>query len=389
MNYASVHQAVTTPITLQHQACCFAILAATPCDILASNEFQPVLVMKVDAITLTLLLESMNEGVTDINLLLRKPASQNTIRAMARVAHKLKGEATVVGIGGLSKLIVGLEDSLERMLRLQRVEKAQLQVVGLYMRKIVKVCQQIKKTALESKAKSRKAPPVQNKRDSSNGGINAAFQVLALNVSRSYGKQVALNLDNFKIAEIPKEYQAKVQDIVIQLIRNAVAHGIETPVERSRSGKPSLGAVSVYTKRTKQGLFVVVRDNGRGIDLDEVRKRLVVKYDYSVMRTARLSREDLLNSLFLPGFSTLAQKQEHAGRGVGLDLVKEHTKSMGGKVDIRYHLKQYTQFIVQIPLAAKNNVAQFRSATAQKRPRIESSQKRRTNVQPPILVEIA
>ena len=79
------------------------------------NILEVTIPMKIDPITLKMLLESMNEGAREMHLLLRGAVTHETVKALARVAHKLKGEATVVGLGNLSHLITGLEDSLERI----------------------------------------------------------------------------------------------------------------------------------------------------------------------------------------------------------------------------------------------------------------------------------
>src|SRR5690606_15380736 len=135
-----------------------------------------------------------------------------------------------------------------------------------------------------------------------------------INVGRSCGKRVALNLDKFNIADVPLDLQMKVQDIVIQLVRNPIAHGIELPSQRKSLGKSPGGTVAVVARKSGNELVVAVRDNGQGINLEEIRRRLVIKFDYNVMNAAKMSKEALLNSLFLPGFSTLAEQQQHAGR---------------------------------------------------------------------------
>jgi len=342
--------------------------------------------MKIDPEILNLLLESMNEGIREISDLLAGTTDQDTVSALARIAHKLKGEATVVGLVSLSRLIVKLENILERMSQMRKVDKAHLLVVARHLRKIVQVCERLRKNALDSEKVKATSKKVEKKPTVNNSvrarGVGAALKILAMNVSRSCDKQVTLKLDNFKLADVPNQYQAKIQDIVIQLLRNAIAHGIESPEARKQRGKSAVGTVAVMTKRTEKGLVIAVRDNGRGIDLDQVRKRLILKYDHDVMSVAKLSKQSLLSTLFLPGFSTLEKQAEHAGRGVGLDLVKHHTQSLGGKVHVSFEANRYTQFVVEIPLKASAKVTPLRK----QKPIVE----RKTSGEiPPILVDIA
>lgn len=334
--------------------------------------------MKVDPITLKYLLESMNEGVRDMHAVLRAPVTSQTINALARIAHKLRGEATVVGLANLSQLIIALENALERLHATPKLTKNDLQGIGLHLLKIVKVCEHIRKSAVPARqasaARSQRQLAMRTQTTTRAAGIVAALQVLASNVARSYGKRVSLNLEKFNISEVPASMQIKVQDIVIQLVRNAIAHGIELPGQRQSAGKTPNGTVALVTRRTGSELLIAVRDNGQGINLEDIRRKLVIKFKYSVMDAAKMSREALLKSLFLPGFSTVTEQQQHAGRGVGLDLVKEHAYSLGGRVDVSFRENQYAQFVIRIPLekSTGNNVADLNSARRKqsKNPRI-------------------
>lgn len=343
--------------------------------------------MKVDPITLKYLLESMNEGVRDMHAVLRAPLTSQTVNALARIAHKLRGEATVVGLANLSQLIIAMENALERLRLKRNLDKTDLHGIGLHLLKIVKVCEHIRKSAVPSRQareqRGARQPAMRTQTTTRAAGIIAALQVLATNVARSYGKRVSLNLEKFNIAEVPASMQIKVQDIVIQLVRNAIAHGIELPAQRASLGKPPGGTIAIVTRKANNQLLIAVRDNGQGIDLDEVRRKLVIKFKYGVMDAAKMSREALLKSLFLPGFSTLTEQQQHAGRGVGLDLVKEHAYSLGGSVDVSFRANQYAQFVIRIPLekSGANNVTELQV------PR--RKQDKRSRIVVPTLTDIA
>lgn len=325
--------------------------------------------MKVDPITLKYLLESMNEGVREMHTIMRAPMGMKTLHALARVAHKLRGEATVVGLANLSQLIISMENALEQLQAQAKIRKTDLQGLTIHLLKIVKVCEHIRKSAAQSRnMKPSRLQPQGRKLATRTQSVNpasgliAALQVLANNVSRSYGKQVTLNLDKFNIADVPASMQMKIQDIVIQLVRNAIAHGVELPSQRKSLGKVTGGTVAVVARKEKNDLLVAVRDNGQGIDLEEIRRKLVIKYKYSVVAAANMSDAELLSSLFLPGFSTVVEQQQHAGRGVGLDLVKEYAYSLGGSVDVSFKENNYTQFVVRVPLAKENGFSELQTS---------------------------
>ncbi|TVZ40232.1 Hpt domain-containing protein [Alteromonadaceae bacterium 2753L.S.0a.02] len=315
--------------------------------------------MKIDRTTLRYMLESMSESVREIHLLSKGKVDKAVLQRMARIAHKLKGEATIVGLANLGALISQFEDYLGRLQRSPKIERTHLQKIGIFLQRIVEAGTRIRnRTGLDKKQSSTpvatpvKPKPVVN----SSSGVAATLRILAQNVSRTDGKLVHLNLDKFDIGELPKTLQVRIQDILIQLVRNAIAHGIEVPEKRREQGKNSQGTVAVIVRKRKDSVIVAVRDNGRGIDLEQIRKRLIFKYGMTVRKAAKLTREQLLNALFLPGFSTLAKQQDHAGRGVGLDLVKAYTKELGGSIEVDYKDGESTQFVLQLPLP-QNNVA--------------------------------
>lgn len=306
--------------------------------------------MKVDPTTLAFLLESMGDSVREIRQLCTDEVSKPELQQMARVAHKLKGEATVVGMANLSQRISQFEDLLVRLQRQPALASVQRRQILGYLSHISEVAQRIRShtVAAPSRKSASKVKPLK-----SASGFAASLQVLAGNICRSDGKHVALNLDNFNVSGIPHALQVKIQDMVMQLVRNAIAHGIELPDARQQQGKTPLGHVVVVVRREQHQILVAVQDDGAGINLEHIRRRLIFKYGVSVRKAAELSREQLLNALYLPGFSTLNTQQNHAGRGVGLDLVKAYTRELDGKLTVDFKPGRFTRFVMRLPAAER------------------------------------
>ncbi|WP_075187715.1 Hpt domain-containing protein [Teredinibacter haidensis] len=319
--------------------------------------------MKVDPITLKMLLQSMHHGTGEMHALLREPLEKQTLLTMARIAHKLKGEAAVVGFKKLSNAISRLEDSIEHCQVETKSGPNKTVLIHQQLKKLFYIYQQIVKSS-QSQSGAQQRKTLKGSKQTKKTGISAALKILAQNVSRSCGKLVTLDLDQFDIARVPSSLQMKIQDIVIQLIRNAITHGIESPQARRTNRKNPTGSVKVIVKCIHNKLVVAVQDDGVGIDLEVIRKRLINKYNFRVEKTAKLTPKALLASLFLPGFSTLTKKQVHAGRGVGLDLVNTHVNSMGGKINIDYRKNKATKFTIHIPLvvSVKKFVVPLRNA---------------------------
>ena len=148
---------------------------------------------------------------------------------------------------------------------------------------------------------------------------------------------------------------SKISDPIMHILRNAVDHGIESPEYRSKAGKPEQASVTI--EATQQGRQVVLQiaDDGKGIDLDAIRKRLIEKQIVTSVDT--ISEEDLLDYLFIPGFTTKQYISQISGRGVGLDVVRQHVQELRGSVRIKTTVGEGTTFEIRIPMTLALNRA--------------------------------
>jgi two-component system chemotaxis sensor kinase CheA len=139
-----------------------------------------------------------------------------------------------------------------------------------------------------------------------------------------------------------------IQGALVQLVRNAVAHGIEPESERRAAGKPAVGCVGVNVVRRGRSLVFECRDDGRGLDLDGVR-RVAVERGIVPSRAQEPSAEDLVRMLLRGGISTSKTVTEVSGRGVGLDVVREAVERLGGEIVVRTNAGTGTTFELVIP----------------------------------------
>jgi two-component system chemotaxis sensor kinase CheA len=140
-----------------------------------------------------------------------------------------------------------------------------------------------------------------------------------------------------------------VQSALVQAVRNAVAHGIETPAEREAMDKSTEGRVWVEVSRRGHQAVFHCRDDGRGIDLDAVR-RAVARKEFSTETAAKLGTDELLRLLLNGGISTSAAVTQHSGRGIGLDVVREAVSRLRGEVNIRTEKGNGTRLEIIVPV---------------------------------------
>jgi len=135
---------------------------------------------------------------------------------------------------------------------------------------------------------------------------------------------------------------------VLQLARNAVAHGIEAPDERARLAKPETGCLQVRLSRVEDDEYeLVLRDDGRGLDPAAIRAQLCAGGRYSAAQLEELDDRQIMLKIFEPGFSTAAPAGRDAGRGVGLDLVNDKIGRLGGHLRLASQPGRYTEFAVR------------------------------------------
>ncbi|MDY3561736.1 hybrid sensor histidine kinase/response regulator [Gemmata sp. JC673] len=168
-------------------------------------------------------------------------------------------------------------------------------------------------------------------------------------IARALGKDARLVVVG-EGTEVDRDILEKLEAPLAHLIRNAVDHGLEMPDLRRAAEKPVAGTVTVEARHRAGMLLVTVSDNGAGVDLNRLRAKIVERGLNSAEMAAKLTDAELLEFLFLPGFSTASAVTEFSGRGVGLDVVLDTIRKVGGNVRITTTRGQGTTFHLQLPL---------------------------------------
>ncbi|HEX4574116.1 MAG TPA: chemotaxis protein CheA [Gemmatimonadales bacterium] len=174
------------------------------------------------------------------------------------------------------------------------------------------------------------------------------FPRLVRDLARELGKQVAFRVEGKEI-ELDRAILDELGDPLLHLLRNAVDHGIESPAERRRHGKPADGEIVLTAVRERASVAISVADDGRGIDrtkiLERARRENVVD-----PHAETLSDDQLLRVLARPGFSTADAVTSVSGRGVGIDVVVTRIRALGGTIDIRSEQGKGTTFVLRLPV---------------------------------------
>src|SRR5262249_39525612 len=136
----------------------------------------------------------------------------------------------------------------------------------------------------------------------------------------------------------------KLEAPLMHLLRNAVDHGIESPDDRRARGKDEQGILRLEVLHRAGMLAITVRDDGAGVDLERLRRKVTERGLTTPEMAGAMSEAELLEFLFLPGFSTSREVTEYSGRGVGLDVVQDTIRKVGGSVRISSRVGEGTTF---------------------------------------------
>jgi two-component system chemotaxis sensor kinase CheA len=174
------------------------------------------------------------------------------------------------------------------------------------------------------------------------------FHRIVRDVANIENKKVNLVLEGTEI-EIDRNVIKVMSDSLVHLIRNAVSHGIETPEQRLKAGKPEIGTLRLKARNEKDTVFIEVSDDGGGIDGKRIKQKAIEKGMLKPEHAALMTDEDAINFIFEPGFSNADEITEVSGRGVGMDVVRRATDSIGGKIDVITQVGKGTNFILSLP----------------------------------------
>ena len=179
--------------------------------------------------------------------------------------------------------------------------------------------------------------------------VFSRFPRLVRDLSLGLGKRVRLELEGQE-TELDKSLLEAIRDPLTHAIRNAIDHGIETPEVRAARGKPAEGVVRLRANHEGSHVIVEVHDDGAGMDIDRIREKAVERQLATAARAAQMSEREVLQLIFLPGFSTAAAVTSVSGRGVGMDVVRTNVEKIGGKVEVDSVAGQGTVLRLRIPL---------------------------------------
>ena len=181
------------------------------------------------------------------------------------------------------------------------------------------------------------------------GDVTAGHPRMIRDLAKKLGKKVQFDIEGSNVA-VDRDVLSRLEAPLNHMLRNAIDHGVEGPQDRLAAGKSETAHLRLQARHHAGMLEVRIRDDGRGIDPERVRTKVIEKRLQSAEIASGLNKVELLEFLFLPGFSTASQVTEVSGRGVGLDVVSQTVREIGGTVRLESQPGQGSEFILSLPI---------------------------------------
>lgn len=303
--------------------------------------------VQADADGLARLLAQLDRALAQVREeLARGPVERAVLDRCFREIHRLKGEAGLLRLPAFEGALHQLEEGLVA-LRARATDAApgpalveRLTALVALSAEASDLVAQFGRLGRATAAAPRMAPV--------GGDLVAAVHRVARAAAADAGREVRLDV-RLDPSEVPAAYRDLARAVLTQLVRNAVVHGIEAPAARRTAGKPPHGTVAIALRALGgDWLELVVQDDGGGVD----RERVLARAAELGLLVPGDARGDWTRVLFAPGFSTAERASVHAGRGVGLDLVRDRVESRGGHVAVHTERGRFTAFQVVLPALA-------------------------------------
>lgn len=176
------------------------------------------------------------------------------------------------------------------------------------------------------------------------------FPRIVRELSRSQGKDVNFILQGGEV-EIDKRILEAMKDVLLHIIRNAIDHGIEKPIDRKKLNKPEQGTLKISIQQlTGNEILVEIMDDGAGINLEKVKLSAIKAGILSSEDSQKISNEDALNFIYQSGISTSPIVTDLSGRGLGMSIIREKIEQVAGKISLTSHVNEGTTLKIQLPL---------------------------------------
>jgi signal transduction histidine kinase len=277
--------------------------------------------------------------------------------AISALVHNFKGEASALELHPFTEMAHQFEDQI-----VQLKDKAMLSGND-FLALTVQLDQLIAQADTVSKVAEKLMEYAQSTSDEHNNVEVlkrkdwSHLQQLASNVAGRQSKQVELLVSGFNDFELSNEFEKSLNTISLQLIRNSIVHGLETPEGRIDAQKSKVGVIDIRLMQRADGAFqFVFKDDGQGLDLNSIRNKALASGLINRTKAEAMDAKQVVSLIFTPDLSTSSSSDEDSGRGIGMHLVREEVKKLRGRIAVSSKTGLGCGFTITIPAESSNRI---------------------------------
>jgi HPt (histidine-containing phosphotransfer) domain-containing protein/PAS domain-containing protein len=329
-------------------------------------------ILQIEPAALQQFMRTARTGLHNMNDLLQKQetgldARGSKVHALFRQTHRIKGDAAGLGLQNIAASFERLEDTLTGMHERHNLTGEDFLPITVQVKALYEQIEAIE-LLIGQISQARGIVTIESPRMPQEAGTDQLafvqrWRSFATEIAARQGNAVEVNYTGLDIGSLPNDLQDAVTTLVNQFIRNAVVHGIETPETRQRLNKPAAGRLSIYvSRRDDGGIDLGFRDDGRGISVERIRQAAIEKGRLTPETAATLEPRRIIGLIFEPGMSTRQTVDGDAGRGAGLDAVREIVTRMGGNIRLGTTVNEYCHFRISLAPPAAGNATEGAAA---------------------------
>ncbi|MCB0283723.1 MAG: hypothetical protein KDF60_14145 [Calditrichaeota bacterium] len=319
-------------------------------------------VMGILHIESSLLYEFMNSTASEMEnmhiWLKSDPESYNEyvmiLENIARSLHLIKGNANLLDLKFFAQHVHDVEEKVIEIKNKNDLSGSDFLPVVMQLNDLKNTLNEL--SQLMDRLASLNTSDKLNRKtnDENESGFMNSVKSLIKRMALDLNKTVELDYSSFRFGLVPPQYKMLVKNIITQLIRNSMTHGIETTEERTASGKNIPAKISITNDAEANTFKMHFYDDGRGLQLQKLREKAIESEKWNKDEIISWDRETLAEVIFEPGISSASSSDLFAGRGIGMDLIRSELEKHDGKIEVDFKETEYCQFIITLPLISEN-----------------------------------
>jgi chemotaxis protein histidine kinase CheA len=313
-------------------------------------------ILHVEPGALQAFLESARQDAEAINGRLRAAGNgaedsggdyRERLDSIFRHSHSLKGDAELLALDFLADQAENLEQKAAAIRDMKELSGEDFLPLALSCSELLSSLERLDTIVAKWLSLSQ---ALRSETGGGTGLMEDSLKQMARRLADRYGKQVDLSVMGLGDRGFRPEKHKALKDILVQLVRNSIYHGIEKPEQRRKAGKAESGVISIRAAAEGSGLRIVYRDDGAGSDTEKIKQKAVQAGIITREKAGAMNGRERALLIFHSGFSTAENPDRVAGKGVGLSLVKDRVKELKGRLSLQSRRGSHSEFTMVFPL---------------------------------------